>query len=417
MKSVEAVIVGYLPWEKKWPDSSDTDYNSVLGKRDSIEYNVDGETVKVIVRWYPVFRAYAMAGVSPPLHHPYINNSINPPQSVMDAMHYDLMCIANDGCKLLFWEHAYQCYPPVAQFLKGMFAHSVLIHCDDAPGSTEIKTLPIARFFDSAIVGNIIWNASGEKTKDLYRRMGINDTHYLALSTTGGFMEGLAEQIGLPKKAEEGIGIAPLRHGFGGARTGYAGVGEKPGIDLDRRIDQIRRGAYSNDVVFVGGCMGPHRAKFNTAESAACLASAGIRNRILGIGMRDGPLMPRDPATLGRTVAKLYLDSFAALNIQFIGLMGTRPFDAWASGTLLVQWDPVGELADLGVVAGIHYAAYDGTIPGLISTIRYYQSHLDETEEILRSGYEISLVLPKENSIPRATERILSANKSKWGWS
>jgi len=416
MKTIEAAIIGYRPDWQKWPDTGDTNYDSVLLQRNDTLYDLgDLGDVTLRTRWYPIHRGYAVANhLQLPMQHPFINNLMNPWMPVLDAMIYDLECLANDGVQLVIWEHAYQCYPYVAQHLKRIFKHSVLIHCDDSPGATEIKTDPIAKFFDSAIVGNLIWTTAGEKTKDLYARWGVIDTHYLALSTTGGFMEGLADAHGWVKPREDGVGIAPLRHGFGGAQTGYSGPPCHGRLDLDRRMAQLRAKDYDHDLSFVGGGMGGFRPLLNHPTTTQTFNQAGLRTVVAGIGMRDGPLMPRDPATLGHTVAGLYLRSFAALNVPFIGLMGTRPFDAWASGTLLVQHDPVGELDGIGVRPGVHYADFDGTIAGLVQAVRYYQQHMDEAEAIIRAAYEVCWSLPKTYSIPGAVARILLANWGKW---
>jgi spore maturation protein CgeB len=42
---------------------------------------------------------------------------------------------------------------------------------------------------------------------------------------------------------------------------------------------------------------------------------------------------------------------------------------------------------DLGLVDGIHYIGYDGTLDDLIFKIRYYQKHEEELERIASNGY------------------------------
>lgn len=401
-KIVQEVIVGYQPSWAKWPDTNDLNYDSVLSWRSDYACKIGDETVTVRRRWYPVHRAYVVAGVLKlPAPHPAINNLMVPPKSVLDAMTYDLECVANDGCQLCVWEHAYQCYPEVAQHLKRLFVHSTLISADDSPGSTEPKTAPIAKFFNSAILCNVTWNASGERTSDLYRRLGVDETYYVALSCTGGFMEGMATSIGLR---------------YGGAQTGHDGPMVQQPFDLERRIAQIRSGAYAHDLVFVGVSLGSVRQQLNLPETSALFSAAGLRTRIHGWAMRDGELLPRTSTMPGHPVAMLYLNSFATVNPRFVGLMGTRPFDAWASGTLLVQHDPVGEMEHIGLKSGVHYASYDGTVQGLIRTVKYYKTHLDETEAILREGYRVGKELPEKYSIPGAINEILRKNRERLGW-
>jgi len=43
---------------------------------------------------------------------------------------------------------------------------------------------------------------------------------------------------------------------------------------------------------------------------------------------------------------------------------------------------------DLGLIPGIHYVSYDGTITDLMDRVRYYQTHTDELELIANQGYE-----------------------------
>lgn len=42
----------------------------------------------------------------------------------------------------------------------------------------------------------------------------------------------------------------------------------------------------------------------------------------------------------------------------------------------------------LGLVPGVHYITYDGTLPGLIETVKYYQSHGEECAQIAKAGSE-----------------------------
>ena len=411
---VEMVIVGYTPLWKKWPLTQDMSYNDILSQRSDTLYHTTKGDVVIRTRHYPIHRGYVIAGhLETPVKHPFINNLLPPPHKVMDAMLRDLRDIANDGVTICLWEHAYQCYPYVAQHLRNIFKHSIIVHADDCPGATEIKTQPVARHFDSAIHGNIIWKLDGSKTEDLYKGWGVTDTHYLTLSVTGGFMPGLADWMKEPdvkdaKDAGVGSGIAPLR------QEGVPSTGKS--FDIDRRVAQLRAKAYTFDLAFVGGKLGQFRPKLNEPGTTAAFRAAGLRTKIAGIGMRDGALLPRIPATLGGPVAQLYINSFSTLNLQFIGLMGTRPYDAWASGTLLLQWDPVGEMAEVGAQDGVHFVGYDGTIVDLIAKVKYYQAHMDETESIVRAGLELGSELPKKHSMCKALERILVKYKDKIGW-
>jgi len=396
MHRIEAVIVGWQAGWNKWPDSEDRDYSSVLSRRALLEL----DSVEVCFRWYPIHRAYTIAGEGLPVTHPYVNNTVLPSANVRKIMVADLRAIALDGCRLCIWEQAIQCYPDVVYYLSELFRHAILIHCDDCPGSTELKTERIASYFDTVFHGNIVWNRAGEHTSALYRRLGVEDAHYIALGTTGGFLDGLLDN---PEGTEEGAGITPLRYGLSSALPG-----RKP-FSLDDRIAALRRREYRYDLAFVGGALGDQRAEFNRFVAA----NRDLRIACFGIGMSGGPLTPRIPRIIGRPVAKLYLSSFATINIPFIGLMGTRPFDAWASGTLLFQHDALHELEAVGVQAGKHYVNFAG-FGSLSSSIRHYQKELDETEEILRAGHALGEKLRAKYSIKAALASVLDENRERF---
>lgn len=45
---------------------------------------------------------------------------------------------------------------------------------------------------------------------------------------------------------------------------------------------------------------------------------------------------------------------------------------------------------DIGMVPGVHYVAYDGTLEHLLERVAYYQQHADELEQIAEQGYQIA---------------------------
>lgn len=406
---IEAVTIGYQPSWRKWPDSGDIDFSDVMAKRQDVYYTINGKPVTVRLRWYPVHHAYAVARVPmTPVAHPVINNTVLPPKPVLEAMLRALEGIAADGVELCYWEHAYQCYPSVAQHLKRLFKHSVLIHGDDCPGSTEYKTQPIARFFDSIFHANLVWAPTGETTANLYKRMGVDDAHYLALSGTGGLLEGISEWMGA-QQAEQTNRALDADYRFRPAALSTATP-----LDLERRIQQLRERRYRYDMVFVGLNAPPYRCMLNTPEFEAMCKQAGLRTAIKGTNMRDGLLRPWVPATLGTPVAKLYFDSFSVLNRQLVSLMATRPFDAWATGTLLLMWDPFGELDLIGVKKDVHYASYDGSLQDLINRVKYFQAHFDEAEAIIRAGHVRGRELPTEHCAFSATTRMLTKFAAKF---
>ncbi len=375
---IEAVTLAYSSAWKKWPDTQDKCFDDILRIRQESTYRTrSGKDVTVRMRWFPVHLPFVSAGeMTLPTTHPYINNLREPSPKVRGEFVRQILALAKDGCEICFWQNAWNCYPSVAQAVLPAFKHRVVMNGDDAPGSTEIRTSPVAKHFNAVFHMNLIWNHNGERTADLYRRLGVSHTYYVSI---GGTTSGL-----------------------------FASYDELMGFDLDKRIDSIRNGQYDYDLVFVGGLMGPTRADMNRVECAAMFKHAGMRTLFHGIGMRDGILQPMSPIDMARPVSSLYLRSFAVLNAPFVGLMGTRPFDVWAIGSLLLQHDAHGELAQIGVLPSVHYVEHNGTYADMIDKVRYYRAHVDETEKILREGHAIGRSLPGMFSHQKAMERLLS---------
>lgn len=387
MKVIEQVVVCHYASWGKWPDTPDTNYDDVMSQRTEGHYTVDGEPVTIRTRRYPAYRAIAATGKHLVIPYPGIDNNVELNPAAAQQMVADLEAIGKE-CRICYWEHGCNCPPGVASHLKRIFAHSILFHGDDSPLASKLRSMPIARYFDSAFHGNIIWTEKGNRTAQLYKDHGCPDTHYIGPGPTGGFVEGLGK------------------------------------FDLEERIQLLKTGRYSLDLVFVGGLIGPTRMMMNTRLHGFRSAGRvhGLRIKFHGIGMVDGCIPPQDPnsrvgcPTIGKTVAPVYLDSFAVANFQYIGLASSRMVDAMISGTPLLMWDPVGELAAVGVQANVHYMLFDGSFPGLLDRVIYYKTHLDETEQIVRAAYELGKNFSRKNSIDQALTRVMSANKSKWGW-
>lgn len=391
---LEAVVIGWRRCWGKWPDTDDMDYTLIRDSRQELQLS---ESQSLLLRVYPVHRAFARTGTQDlPTKHPFINNTIIPNERVLKRMVKDLEDIARDGCRICIWEHARFCYPEVAQHLKRIFDVSILIHCDDSEGpqgSTELRTRPVAQYFDAVLHGNVIWTKDGQTTMDLYRSFGLKHVRFFCMGTTGGFCE---ELFGGLLQVE--TGICPIS---------YVTTSRLKGVDISRRMKQFSVQNYDYDIVFVGGLMGKERVDINSSESMMKFEGVGLKTKIAGIGMRDGPLLPRVAETLGGPVAKLYLKSFAVLNLPFIGLMGTRPYDAWLSGNPLVQHDPVGELKHLGIESGVHYIDYDGTVDHLIEQVLYYKNNLRKLEVILRLGQAKGRQLMSEYSLQKGLMTLL----------
>jgi glycosyltransferase involved in cell wall biosynthesis len=72
---------------------------------------------------------------------------------------------------------------------------------------------------------------------------------------------------------------------------------------------------------------------------------------------------------------------------EVIGLPAIGFIESMACGCAYIGIDaPM--YRDIGLIPGIHYIAYDGTLDGLKHIIEYYQNNPDELERIAKSGYD-----------------------------
>ena len=71
------------------------------------------------------------------------------------------------------------------------------------------------------------------------------------------------------------------------------------------------------------------------------------------------------------------------------GSYGIGTIEGMACGCAMIGWD-YGAFEDMGMTAGVHYIAYDGTLEDLRAKIAYYQmdEHQEELEWIARNGCE-----------------------------
>lgn len=71
---------------------------------------------------------------------------------------------------------------------------------------------------------------------------------------------------------------------------------------------------------------------------------------------------------------------------EIIGMPGIGFIEGMACGCAYIGIvDPMYQ--DIGLIDGVHYIGYDGTLDGLIAKISYYQEHEDELEVIARQGH------------------------------
>jgi hypothetical protein len=348
---VQQVVVGYWREWQKWPETEDADYAELLSRRWTTEY-VRGDTRLIVVsRHYPAFLAYHKTCCSlTPVNarYPGINNTILPDPRVLAQIESDLRGYAAAGCTVLYWEHAYQCFPTVMEVIAPLFKWRILSFADDAPGSSESKTFPVARFFDALYHCMYVRDlATGERVADVYHALGIPYCRFQLLGPTGGLDAALAQ-----------------RH-----------------FTITDKAARIRAGDHQTDLCFVGASI---------ASRAALLGGLGtvpgdVRARLHGrIGLRDGPLLPANDD--GATLVPLYMESLFGFNVPHSSIFNTRLFDLWCCGVVQVVYDPNHELDVIGAKAFEHYLPFDGTAEELVRVVREWRARrADLAELVLRA--------------------------------
>lgn len=72
---------------------------------------------------------------------------------------------------------------------------------------------------------------------------------------------------------------------------------------------------------------------------------------------------------------------------EIVGVPAIGTFEGMACGCAAIALDHC-MYTDLGLIPGVHYIPYDGTLESLKDKIVYYQQHEQELEQIARKGYE-----------------------------
>lgn len=108
-----------------------------------------------------------------------------------------------------------------------------------------------------------------------------------------------------------------------------------------------------------------------------------IFKKKLGIKVRD---YSHDRSYYKLNIVDLFNDhKFSVIPEEIIGTPGISFVESMSCGNLYF-----GVLnhfyEDIGLISGIHYVSYDGSLEDLIIKIKYYQANLEEAEEIAKSG-------------------------------
>lgn len=70
---------------------------------------------------------------------------------------------------------------------------------------------------------------------------------------------------------------------------------------------------------------------------------------------------------------------------EYVGVPAIGAFECMACGCAMIGLDST-MYTDLGLIPGVHYIVYDGTIDDLKKKINYYQSHQSELKQIAETG-------------------------------
>jgi hypothetical protein len=329
-------------------------YAPSMEKRVSSVLYRPGVELTIKTRPYPIQKSFRDAGEqSCLLAHQWIDNTTLPPQSVLDAQLEALEELSED-CNVVIWDHAQNCYPEVAKHLPRLFDLAILPFADDCPGSTEAKTLPVARFFDALFYQMYIWDfRSGVRTESKYRDYAPDLKFYFKCQNeSAGLNEGLADIL------------------FG----------------VQNKIDALKMGIFPPiDFVFVG-CLGwMDRKGFCSDLNAADFG--GLHSRIHGQGMRDGYLAESPGKPVAYPVAKLYSQSLFGVNPQVSSIFNARLIDLWVSGVIQFIHDPHGELASQGFEAGVHYVSFDGTVADMIGKMHALRADPKAAANIMEQAH------------------------------
>jgi len=377
MPLIKQATICYSPAWKLWPDTSDVDISEVVEARSSIDVEVDGTVYRVENRNIPAHIGYMWSGhLQLPHVHPEINNLIEPPRHVQDAQAQAIIELG-EGCDILLWEHARQCYPRVMERVAGHFKLKLLRFGDDCPGSSELKTFPVARYFDVLLHGMNVWDfVSGRRVPDVYAEHGLHETYLELPNPTVGLLETL--------KAD--------------------------GFSLDDKIRKVHARTLDKDLCFVGlKSLRSWRAGL-LHQLGGELAPHGIRTAYYGYGgMRDGVLEPRDHVLgLAYPVAKLYERTLCGLNTPISSVYNCRMMDLWFAGVVPIIHDKHGEMLEIGAEPYVDHLVFDGTADALYKHVKHMMDRPDLVEAIIRAGHKIAQRLyTSKRGIVRAYEAHL----------
>lgn len=354
---VQGVDIGAEPSFPLWPYNDNVDlasYNDIVEEQ---VYRRGDVEILVRSRRYWAYSPYIELGANRadlPMPPGYVHALNAPRQEILDRMLADLEARSREGAKTVLWRHSYQCYPAVAQHLKRLFRLSILKFGDDCPGGTEVKTFPVAPYFDALLYNMLVRTYGGRDTAEEYREHGLPYAKFIPI----------------------GMGCA-------------AQYVERNPDAFDRKLAMIRAGSCPIGLVYLGARVGsafPHRRDFQTELNARAgeLDREGITTRLMGYGpMRDGVLTPEHyQPGCGLATGDLYHRSLFTVNVAASSIFNARLFECAELGAVQIIHDHNLELARFGFIPGEHYIPFDQTVTGLLQTVRAWRPRREETARI-----------------------------------
>lgn len=368
---VDQVIATHRHEWRKWPDTADDDYASVFAERSQWVFRRDDVELRVNNRFYPVYSAYPRSGDKRlPIRFPVIDNLYPPSEAVLAQQRNDLKALSAK-CTILLWEHTHQCFPAVACDLPTLFPTLRTIQFgDDCPGSSDVKTFPVAAYFNALCYSMFVWNAeTGSLTADEYQRRGLAYTRFCPSGMSAGLTEGLRDLKHdlAQKQALVRVGWADPHLGF----VGFSGAGERA------VLMQHLKHAHGQQ------------------------KQLGLSLRLYGMGMPDGILEPRDPPHpkgLGYPMAPLYHTALSSVNVPISSLFNCRLADLFLAGVVQFVRDRWGELPRMGFVEGEHYLGFDGTADDLLRKVESLRQRPEEAAALIGRAHAKAVDFWRENS-------------------
>lgn len=365
---IDQLEVLYVHLWNKWPSTSDTDYSALLAHRRVSVYTRGDIQIRVTHRNYPIFISHLRAGLPPPQYPEYLRvDNLKPVDPrLLPQMKSDLSEIGKE-CQVVVWHHAHECYPQVAEILPELFAIRIIWTSDDCPGSSEQKTFPVAKWFNTIMHGMYVWSyATGQLTHEEYHSRGTKWSYFIPPGVTPGL-----------KTAE-------------------------PDLNVENKAAAIRDERIARRFVYIGGnnAMNPHRYSFLSKLNGLGheFETRNILHSLYGPGMRDKKIGAEKSLgfPMGEVVKPYYIEATLTVNYPVSSIFNTRLMDCWTMGVVQFIPDRHEELKTMGFYPGQHYILFDGTTDGFFEELDKWCSRPGALADIILAGREAAVSIRQQ---------------------